>query len=64
MKRLSILSKAVVIAIALPVVACSASPTHSGGAEMTVGSAPRTADPPSNIMNKDEYEHSPSYPPG
>jgi hypothetical protein len=57
------LLKALLIAITLPVVACTGSPTYT----RTVGPAigPAAADPPGGgIINRDEYEHSPSYPPG
>jgi len=49
--------KALLIAIfVLPGVACSAPATSSR--------APRIADPPGGIMDRDEYEHSGSYPQG
>ena len=63
MKRLA-LFKALVITLALPVVACSGSPIYTRTVGPAIGPAPAAADPPAGIMNRDEYEHSPSYPPG
>ena len=57
------LFKALVIAIfVLPGVACSAY-TRAAGSTV-VRPTPEAADPPGGIMNRDDYEHSPSYPPG
>jgi hypothetical protein len=59
------LFRALVIAIfVLPSVACSGSPTYTRAAGTAVGPTPGAADPLGGIMNRDEYEHSPSYPPG
>ncbi len=60
------LFKALIIAIfVIPGVACSGSPTYTRAAGTTaVGPTPEAADPPGGIMNRDEYEHSLSYPPG
>jgi len=62
-KRIALLS-ALVITLALPVVACSGSPTYTRTAGPSIGAAPAAADPRRGIMDRDEYEHSPSYPPG
>lgn len=57
------LFKALVIAIfVLPGVACSGY-TRAAGSTV-VRPTPEAADPPGGIMNRDDYEHSPSYPPG
>ena len=65
MKRTT-LFKALVIAIfVLPGIACSGSPAYTRAPGTTVvGSTPEAADPPGDIMDRHEYEHSPSYPPG
>jgi hypothetical protein len=59
MKRLALFG-----ALALTVVACSGAPTYTRAAGPAIGAAPAAADPPRGIMDRDEYEHSPSYPPG
>ena len=60
------LFKALVITIfVLPGIACSGPSTYTRAAGITVVVPnPGVADPPGGIMNRDEYEHSPSYPPG
>ena len=64
MKRAA-LFKALVITLALPVVACSGFPTYTRAAGPAIGPAPASAERPGGgIMDRDEYEHSPSYPPG
>jgi hypothetical protein len=65
MTKRAALLKALAIAITLPIVACSNSPTYTRAVGPAIGSAPAAADPPGGgIINRDEYEHSPSYPPG
>jgi hypothetical protein len=64
--RRATLFKAIVITIfALPSVGCSGPATdpHAAGTD-AVGSLHGVANPPAGIMNRDEYEHSPSFPPG
>jgi hypothetical protein len=57
--------KVLLIAIfVLPGIACSGPSTYTRAAgTVAVGSNPVVADPP-GTMNKEEYEHSASYPPG
>jgi hypothetical protein len=60
------LYNALVIGIfALPGVGCSgpATNTRATGTD-ALGSSPGVAHQPARIMNRDEYEHSPSFPPG
>jgi hypothetical protein len=65
MKRTTLFRALVITAFVLPGIACSgrAIDTRAAGTD-AVGSTPEVADPPSGIMNRDEYEHSPSFPPG
>ncbi len=58
--------KALAIAIfVIPGIACSGPSTYTRAAGTdAVGSDPVVADPPSGTMDREEYEHSTSYPPG
>jgi hypothetical protein len=65
MQRTTLFKALVMVIFVLPGIACSGSPTYTRAASTTaVGSAPEAADPPGGIMNRGEYEHSPSFPPG
>lgn len=58
--------KVVIITIfVLPGIACSGPSTYTSAARtIVVGPNSGVADPPGGIIDRDEYEHSPSYPPG
>jgi hypothetical protein len=66
MKPATLLKALVIAMFVLSGGACSgpSAVTRAVGAD-TVGSAPVAADPPGGgIINREEYEHSASYPPG
>jgi hypothetical protein len=65
MKRATLFKALVIMTFVFPGIACSgpAIDTRAAGTN-TVGSAPGVADPPRGIMNREEYEGSPSFPPG
>jgi hypothetical protein len=65
MKRATLFKALVITAFVLPGIACSGSAidTPAAGTDV-VGSTPGVAHPPRGPMNKEEYEHSPSFPPG
>ena len=63
MRRVALLN-ALVIAITLPVGACSGSPTYTRAVGPAIGSDPAAADRSRAIIDREEYLHSPSYPPG
>jgi hypothetical protein len=65
MKRATLFKALVITAFLLPGGACSgpAVGTRAAGTD-AVGSTPEVADPPRGPLNKEEYEHSPSFPPG
>jgi hypothetical protein len=65
MKRATPLKALVVAVLVLPGIACSGPAIDTRAADTdAIESTPGPADPPSNIMNRDEYQHSPSFPPG
>jgi hypothetical protein len=66
MHRITLFRALVIAIFVLPGVACSGLPTYTRAAGDTAVGPPRdTVDRPGGgIMNRDEYEHSPSYPPG
>jgi len=65
MKRATMFKALVITAFVLPAIACSgpAIDMRAAGTD-AIGATPGVADPPGGIMNRDEYEHSPSFPPG
>jgi hypothetical protein len=65
MKRTTLFRALVITAFVLPGIACSgpAIDTRAAGTG-AVGSTPGVADTPRGPMNKEEYEHSQSFPPG
>ena len=65
MKPTTPLKALVVASFLLPVVACSSPSTYTRAAgPNAVGSNPIAGDPRGGIMDREEYEHSASYPPG
>jgi hypothetical protein len=65
MPRITLFRALVIAIFVLPGVACSGFPTYARAAGDTAIGPPLDAvDPPGGIVNRDEYEHSPSYPPG
>ena len=64
MKRTMLFKALVIATFVLPSVACAGTPTYVRAAGSTAAGSIDAADRASGVVNEDEYEHSPSYPPG
>jgi len=65
MKRTTPFKALIIASFALQGVACAdPAATTRPAATNAASSTPDPADPPSGIINREEYEHSPSFPPG